>query len=106
MGYAHINPTNIADTDDELIDYLPLKQGTQDLHKNPISGEEGRLNTLEGAGLGGKDNTQSISNKGNGEDGEQIPTQCINCQTTNTPIWRRDPEGQPLCKLFYHSSNC
>jgi hypothetical protein len=32
------------------------------------------------------------------EDGETAPTICTNCQTTNTPLWRRDPEGQPLCK--------
>ncbi|KAF7727185.1 hypothetical protein EC973_007960 [Apophysomyces ossiformis] len=22
---------------------------------------------------------------------------CTNCETTTTPLWRRDPEGQPLC---------
>ncbi|KAI8889624.1 hypothetical protein K501DRAFT_282243 [Backusella circina FSU 941] len=22
---------------------------------------------------------------------------CTNCETTNTPLWRRDPEGLPLC---------
>ncbi|KAG1472617.1 hypothetical protein G6F56_001433 [Rhizopus delemar] len=24
-------------------------------------------------------------------------TQCTNCATTTTPLWRRNPEGQPLC---------
>ncbi|KAG0740628.1 hypothetical protein G6F57_005427 [Rhizopus arrhizus] len=31
-------------------------------------------------------------------------TQCSNCHTTNTPLWRRNPEGEPLCNacgLFY-----
>ncbi|KAI9598258.1 hypothetical protein BDF19DRAFT_346781, partial [Syncephalis fuscata] len=22
---------------------------------------------------------------------------CQNCETTVTPLWRRDPEGRPLC---------
>ncbi len=30
-------------------------------------------------------------------DGRPPPTVCSNCHTTKTPLWRRDPEGQPLC---------
>lgn len=31
--------------------------------------------------------------------GGDAPTSCTNCQTTNTPLWRRDPDGHPLCNV-------
>ncbi len=31
--------------------------------------------------------------------GSEEPTSCSNCNTTKTPLWRRDPEGQPLCEF-------
>lgn len=37
---------------------------------------------------------------GGSKNGEQVnngPTTCTNCFTQTTPLWRRNPEGQPLC---------
>jgi GATA-binding protein, other eukaryote len=39
---------------------------------------------------------QSISNPKNAPSTDGTTT-CTNCHTTNTPLWRRNPEGQPLC---------
>ena len=49
----------------------------------------------------------SVSAGGN-LDGDDGQTMCTNCSTTTTPLWRRNPEGQPLCNacgLFFVSSN-
>lgn len=43
------------------------------------------------------DGSDPTSRPTSGEDGGEM-TVCTNCQTTNTPLWRRDPEGQPLCE--------
>ncbi|RDA94023.1 hypothetical protein CP533_5041 [Ophiocordyceps camponoti-saundersi (nom. inval.)] len=39
-------------------------------------------------------NLQSVG--GGQNDGSQ-PTTCTNCFTQTTPLWRRNPDGQPLC---------
>lgn len=35
--------------------------------------------------------------KSNDNNNSSSKTKCTNCGTTTTPLWRRNPEGQPLC---------
>jgi GATA-binding protein len=50
---------------------------------SPSMSKSGSAANLQGAG-------------GNQNDGN-TPTTCTNCFTQTTPLWRRNPEGQPLC---------
>jgi len=52
------------------------------------------------------DMAAGLTSTGEGDDGQTI---CTNCSTTTTPLWRRNPEGQPLCNacgLFFVSGAC
>ncbi|KAK4187298.1 nitrogen catabolic enzyme regulatory protein [Podospora australis] len=40
--------------------------------------------------------TTNLQGMGGGQGGD-APTTCTNCFTQTTPLWRRNPEGQPLC---------
>ncbi|KAI1343406.1 hypothetical protein F5Y15DRAFT_412195 [Xylariaceae sp. FL0016] len=46
-----------------------------------------------GSKHGSSSNLQAAGNQGDGN----APTTCTNCFTQTTPLWRRNPEGQPLC---------
>lgn len=81
--------------------YVPMKQTAQEIQRKksiptPVGTSMGELRSatstpdlIEGGG--------EQTSKGGSDDGDQSPTLCTNCSTTNTPLWRRDPEGQPLC---------
>jgi GATA-binding protein len=47
-------------------------------------------------GPGNKGSSTNLAGAaGSGDNG--IPTTCTNCFTQTTPLWRRNPEGHPLC---------
>lgn len=50
---------------------------------SPLGSKQGSTTNLQGA-------------SGSQADGS-APTTCTNCFTQTTPLWRRNPEGQPLC---------
>jgi GATA-binding protein len=50
---------------------------------SPPGSKHGSTSNLQGA----------AGNQGDGS----APTTCTNCFTQTTPLWRRNPEGQPLC---------
>jgi GATA-binding protein, other eukaryote len=50
---------------------------------SPLGSKQGSSSNLQGA----------AGNQGDGN----APTTCTNCFTQTTPLWRRNPEGQPLC---------
>ncbi|ORY67385.1 uncharacterized protein BCR38DRAFT_156674 [Pseudomassariella vexata] len=50
---------------------------------SPPGSKHGSTSNLQGA----------AGNQGDGN----APTTCTNCFTQTTPLWRRNPEGQPLC---------
>ncbi|KAF8210258.1 hypothetical protein K438DRAFT_1710870 [Mycena galopus ATCC 62051] len=89
--------------------YVPLKQTAQEAHKRKpslpgassaagaASSSSPTLGTLRSSTSTPDLAERKQSSGGQGADDGEVPTLCTNCQTTNTPLWRRDPEGQPLC---------
>ena len=49
------------------------------------------------SGLTSVDPSQPSSPGGSRNEDSSTPTTCTNCFTQTTPLWRRNPEGQPLC---------
>ena len=83
-----------------MTEVAPTKASTKkDMSRSSSSGNLAKADSKKAGGAG-------ASKKG-GEGGSKSdhasmatadpPTICSNCNTTKTPLWRRNPEGQPLC---------
>ncbi|KAH7146001.1 hypothetical protein EDB81DRAFT_651068 [Dactylonectria macrodidyma] len=82
-----------------------LEQVAQSMPMSPVGDGDGiisgfssvapsRPSSPPGSKHGSTTNLQAAA--GNATDGN-TPTTCTNCFTQTTPLWRRNPEGQPLC---------
>ncbi|WWC89461.1 uncharacterized protein L201_004385 [Kwoniella dendrophila CBS 6074] len=61
----------------------------------PVNDDEDDEDTDDSSAEEGNESTSGPGSIINNSD--ENPTMCTNCHTTNTPLWRRDPDGQPLC---------
>ncbi|TKY89470.1 hypothetical protein EX895_002001 [Sporisorium graminicola] len=64
--------------------------GPNGVHVRSVSGPGSGPSTGSGVNLKDLPSASSMATA-------DPPTVCSNCHTTKTPLWRRDPEGQPLC---------
>lgn len=67
----------------------------QNLASDPSS--QTSPNTPPESGLSSAAPSRPASPGGTKNDEQTGPTTCANCFTQTTPLWRRNPEGQPLC---------
>lgn len=78
---AHSNPN--SPPGDSAGNASGFSSVTPSRPSSPLGSKQGSTTNLQGAA-------------GNQADGN-APTTCTNCFTQTTPLWRRNPEGQPLC---------
>ena len=83
--------TTSSNSTSQLVRQSTNNTTTTTSHSSPNTPPESAAPSRPGSANGLR-GTSSDQNGGNGG-----PTTCTNCFTQTTPLWRRNPEGQPLC---------
>ena len=109
--YPHTDPWGIGEGGNTTSTRYPTRKiitskrvDRQVQRRKSISSSNGLV--PETLNLSGGTTGQNMGSRGTDEETDESVTVCHNCQTTNTPLWRRDLEGRPLCNacgLFYVS---
>ncbi|KAA6413843.1 MAG: putative nitrogen regulatory areA [Lasallia pustulata] len=107
LGRTHASSTSVSDirnrSNDPRRQKIPRTSSTpnavqlghqQSMHIRPQSSPNSPPES--GFSSNAPSRPQSPGGSKNG-DNNGIPTTCTNCFTQTTPLWRRNPEGHPLC---------
>ena len=85
---------------------LPLARGGVQQHDSQTSQSQpgsSQQQSGEGSTVGARSGppSRSASSTALNQSDKEPATICSNCNTTKTPLWRRDPDGNPLCEFLF-----
>ncbi|KAI9725758.1 MAG: hypothetical protein M1828_002641 [Chrysothrix sp. TS-e1954] len=107
LGRSHGSTASVSEfrnrVNDPRMQKVPRTTSTPNavglMHQNSLaSGLETSPNSPGDSALQTAESSRPASPGGlKGGDAGGVPTTCTNCFTQTTPLWRRDPGGNPLC---------
>ena len=98
LGRTHGSAASISDIrnrEDPRRQKMPRTTSTPTLSNHNIHASQ--TSSPHESGFSSTVPSRPGSPSGKSSDLNGVPTTCTNCYTQTTPLWRRNPEGHPLC---------